>query len=173
MFAGLAFLAAVIEAGIGYPDTIFRAIGHPVSWIGRLIAWCDSTWNLPAVSSAERRLRGVALVVLLLVVSLLAGLLITAVALAFLPGWLALLACAVLASTLVAQRSLHTHVTAVADALENHGLHAGRRAVAQIVGRDVDQLDEAAVGRAAIESLAENFSDGVVAPLFCSILPTA
>jgi adenosylcobinamide-phosphate synthase len=77
-----------------------------------------------------------------------------------------LLVLAVLASTLLAQRSLHAHVAQVAFALERDGLEAGRQAVAQIVGRDPDALDEAGVARAAIESLAENFSDGVVAPAF-------
>ena len=79
---------------------------------------------------------------------------------------LGLLATAVLGSSLFAQRSLATHVKAVADALDSGGLVAGRKAVSQIVGRDPDRLDEAAVCRAAIESLAENFSDGVVAPAF-------
>jgi adenosylcobinamide-phosphate synthase len=73
---------------------------------------------------------------------------------------------AVLASSLIAQRSLYEHVARVADALERVGLDAGRRAVSQIVGRDPDALDEAGVARAAIESLAENFADGVVAPVF-------
>jgi adenosylcobinamide-phosphate synthase len=70
------------------------------------------------------------------------------------------------ASTLLAQRSLDAHVLAVANALEQEGVEAGRRAVSMIVGRDTAALDEAGVSRAAIESLAENFSDGVVAPLF-------
>jgi adenosylcobinamide-phosphate synthase len=73
---------------------------------------------------------------------------------------------ALLASTLIALRSLHQHVKRVADALETGGLEAGRAAVSQIVGRDPQSLDEAGVARAAIESLAENFSDGVVAPVF-------
>ena len=76
-----------------------------------------------------------------------------------------LIALAVVASTLIAQRSLHRHVADVADALERDGLAAGRVAVAKIVGRDVGALDAAGVARAAIESLAENFSDGVVAPV--------
>ena len=80
------------------------------------------------------------------------------------------------ASSLLAQRSLHEHVRAVAEALETNGLEAGRAAVAMIVGRNPDRLDEAGVARAAIESLAENFSDGVVAPAFWLIvggLPSA
>src|SRR5690606_13888364 len=66
----------------------------------------------------------------------------------------------------LAQRSLAEHVEAVAEALETGGLEAGRAAVSRIVGRDPARLDEAGVSRAAIESLAENFSDGVVAPAF-------
>ena len=78
----------------------------------------------------------------------------------------ALLIAAVVASTMIAQRSLASHVRAVTDALDRDGLEAGRRAVAQIVGRDSAVLDVSDVCRAAIESLAENFSDGVVAPVF-------
>lgn len=79
---------------------------------------------------------------------------------------LGLLAIAVIGSSLLAQRSLYAHVQSVADALDRNGLQAGRAAVSQIVGRDPDVLDEAGVCRAAIESLAENFSDGIVAPAF-------
>ncbi len=78
-----------------------------------------------------------------------------------LPGVLLL---ALLAASLPAQRSLHDHVRAVAIALERDGVEAGRRAVGMIVGRDTAVLDRAGVARAAIESLAENFSDGIVAP---------
>ena len=75
-----------------------------------------------------------------------------------------------LASTLIAQRSLHEHVAGVADALEKTGAEGGRQAVAHIVGRDTEALDEAGVARAAIESLAENFSDGVVAPVLWMLI---
>ena len=163
MFAALALLAAVIEAVVGYPDAIYRVIGHPVTWIGRLIAWGDRAWNSERRSFETRRLAGVATVVLLLSVSIGVGLLLTHV----LPH---VVLVAILASSLLAQRSLDTHVAAVANALERDGIDAGRRAVAMIVGRDTAQLDEAAVSRAAIESLAENFSDGVVAPLFWMVV---
>src|SRR4029077_16919110 len=75
-----------------------------------------------------------------------------------------------LASALIAQRSLHEHVAGVADALEKAGAEGGRQAVAHIVGRDSEALDEAGVARAAIESLAENFSDGVVAPVLWMLI---
>lgn len=158
MSVELALIAVVLEAIVGYPDAVYRAIGHPVTWIGRLIAWCDATWNSPDQSADERRLWGVATLVLLLVVSVVIG--------QTLEQLLPMALCAVLASSLLAQRSLYRHVADVADALEARGLAAGRKAVSMIVGRDPEQLDEAGVGRAAIESLAENFSDGIVAPLF-------
>jgi adenosylcobinamide-phosphate synthase len=87
-------------------------------------------------------------------------------ALLLLPPGVGLLLVALAASSLLAQRSLHAHVARVAAALETGGVEAGRAAVSHIVGRDVSVLDEAGVARAAIESLAENFSDGVVAPAF-------
>ncbi|MFO1081495.1 MAG: adenosylcobinamide-phosphate synthase CbiB [Reyranellaceae bacterium] len=166
MFADLALLAVLFEAMVGYPDPVYRRIGHPVTWLGRLIAWCDRTWNAPSASFRERRLRGVATLILLLVVAIGAGLVIEETCLSLLPRLAALGLLALLASSLLAQRSLHAHVLAVAKALEQEGLEAGRHAVAQIVGRETRTLDEAAVCRAAIESLAENFSDGIVAPLF-------
>ncbi len=158
MFAGTALIAVVLEAVAGYPDAVYRAIGHPVTWLGRLIAWCDKTWNSDADAFEVRRRWGVVTVLVLLAVSVCIG--------RFLTELFPALICAVLATSLLAQRSLYQHVAAVADALDKEGLDGGRRAVSMIVGRDTAQLDEAAVSRAAIESLAENFSDGVVAPLF-------
>ncbi len=158
MSVELALIAVALEAIVGYPDAVYRAIGHPVTWIGRLIAWCDATWNSPDQSADERRLWGVATLALLVVVSFLVG--------RVLEQLLPMVLCAVIASSLLAQRSLYRHVADVAEALETGGLTAGRKAVSMIVGRDPEQLDEAGVGRAAIESLAENFSDGIVAPLF-------
>jgi adenosylcobinamide-phosphate synthase len=166
MFADLALIAVATEAIIGYPDAVYRLVGHPVAWIGRLIAWCDKTWNSEALSFDVRRQRGVFTLLLLLAVAIASGVAITAILTHFFPALLALLLVGVLASSLLAQRSLDAHVADVAIALEGDGIEAGRRAVAQIVGRDTKELDEAAVCRAAIESLAENFSDGVVAPLF-------
>ena len=134
--------------------------------MGRLIAWADKTWNSEDDSPVEQRMHGIAFVVLLVVLSLLVGFIIVRLCDLFLPPLLALLLSAVLASSLLAQRSLYAHVQAVADALGSKGLAAGREAVAQIVGRDTKELDEEGVCRAAIESLAESFCDGVVAPLF-------
>jgi adenosylcobinamide-phosphate synthase len=145
---------------------VFARIGHPVSWIGRLIAWCERRWNAPGLSFSRRRVNG--FLALLATIGITTGVCVAIVAVAqsLLPLGLAVLLVGALASTLIAQRSLYEHVSAVAAALEQDGVAAGRTAVAQIVGRDTAALDTAAVSRAAIESLAENYSDGVVAPLF-------
>ena len=260
----------LIEAVVGYPDRLVRAIGHPVIWIGKLISALEFWLNREAHANADNaavtpppepgegsddalrgrgiadgwtkpgddevgvggsasaasfpsplagegggrrsgdasRVRGqaetsagadppltrrlasarrhplprgerdlasddlkkfsahlpgiAALVILLIVVGIVA-----AVLQSLLGRWpLGFIALALIASSLIAQRSLHDHVARVATALETGGLEAGRTAVGQIVGRDPAALDEAGVARAAIESLAENFSDGVVAPVF-------
>lgn len=157
---GLALAALAIEAGAGYPDWLFARIGHPVTWVGALIAALDRGLNRDGEPFGLRRAKGVAALLALAAVALAAGTLVARIVLALPFGWIAL---AVLASSLMAQRSLHEHVADVAKAL-TVSLDDGRTAVARIVGRDVSQLDAAGVARAAIESLAENFSDGIVAP---------
>jgi adenosylcobinamide-phosphate synthase len=165
MFVFPALAALVIEAAFGYPQGLVRRIGHPVMWIGALIAWADRRWNRAADAFARRRSWGVALVIGLVGTMAAIGLLLTWLVQHLLPAPLATIGLGILASSLLAQRSLDQHVAAVATGLEEGGLDGGRPAVAMIVGRDPDRLDEAGVARAAIESLAENFSDGVVAPL--------
>jgi adenosylcobinamide-phosphate synthase len=157
----LTLIALLIEAFFGYPDRLLRAIGHPVTWMGRLIAGLDHVLNRETATDAARRTCGglAVLIVVGLVGSIAYVLEQSLLALPF--GFLGV---AAIASSLIAQRSLHQHVAAVAAALDESGLGAGRDAVSHIVGRDTQALDEAGVARAAIESLAENFSDGVVAP---------
>lgn len=159
----LAFLALIIERGIGYPGWLLRAIGHPVMWVGSLIALLDRRFNRETDTPRQRRTMGIAALLLVCAVPGLAG---WAVAWLFGPTIFGLLAAAFVASSLIAQKSLEDHVLAVAEALDTEGVEAGREAVSQIVGRDPEALDESGVARAAIESLAENFSDGVVAPAF-------
>ncbi|MEG6508926.1 adenosylcobinamide-phosphate synthase CbiB [Methyloligella sp. 2.7D] len=174
MHALITLLALFFDAALGYPQWLFGAIGHPVSWIGRLIARCDAAWNGKGRgkgrSAAVRRRNGVAMLLLCLGVALAATLGAQGLALWLLPSWAALLLLGLLASSLLAQRSLNDHVAAVAHALETGTLKDAQGAVSQIVGRDPHSLDAHAIGRAAIESLAENFSDGVTAPGFWMVI---
>ncbi|UMM08202.1 adenosylcobinamide-phosphate synthase CbiB [Gluconobacter frateurii] len=166
----VACLACVAEVVFGYPSWLFRRLGHPVTWVGALIARLDRGLNHSNDTSGRRKLYGVIalgvltatpVLIVLLCLKLL-SLMLTPLETHILEG--------LAASTLIAQRSLWEHVCAVFDGFESNGLSGGRHAVSMIVGRDPEQLDEAGVVRAAIESLAENFSDGIVAPLFWAAL---
>lgn len=150
--------AMLLDAVVGEPQWLWNRVAHPVVIAGRAINWLDHRMNRSDDSSSARRRAGIAAICLLV---LGAGILGTIIQNLPFGGLLSLLGAAVL----LAQRSLVDHVTAVADALDI-SLPRGREAVAQIVGRDPETLDEAGVARAAIESAAENFSDGVVAPAF-------
>ncbi len=156
----------VIDATLGYPPLLVRWPGHPVMAAGALLSWLEARLNRPEWSEPARFAAGVATLTILLGATLAVTVPIVVVCKGFQWGWPVE---AVLASTLLAQRSLRDHVAAVAEGL-NTGLAGGRRAVARIVGRDPETLDEAGVARAAIESLAENFSDGVIAPAFWLLL---
>ncbi|MFA6154396.1 adenosylcobinamide-phosphate synthase CbiB [Mesorhizobium sp.] len=158
----IAFLSLAVEFFLGYPDWLFRAIGHPVTWIGRLISFLDLKLNRATDPDALRRQRGVQALLVIVLVPGVIGLCLQILLLWFIP--LGLVIAALLATSLLSQKSLHDHVEAVADALDSGGLAMGRVAVSRIVGRDPETLDRAGVCRAAIESLAENFSDGIVAP---------
>jgi adenosylcobinamide-phosphate synthase len=153
----------LIELAIGYPQALVRGIGHPVMWFGALIRALDHLLNRETEAPGRRRRSGVVAVA---VICATVGVIASVLQHELLRLPFGIFAVAVLAGTLLAQRGLHRHVADVALALEKDGLAAARVAVARIVGRDTAALDEAAVARAAIESLAENFSDGVVAPVF-------
>lgn len=151
-------LALALDAALGDPGWLYRAVPHPVALFGRAIAAAERTLNRAGPATRFRRGLGLTLLAVLGAAAL--GRALEA-GLAGLPGGWAVEA--LLASTLIAGRGLHDHVAAVARAL-GEDLDAGRAAVGRIVGRDPASLDEAGVARAAAESLAENWSDGVVAP---------
>lgn len=167
MFAGVMLLAMGIEALLAWPAVLHAHIGHPVTWMGRLIAVCDLACNRERDGPKMRQMAGVVVVAALcalvwggttLLVNLLPG------------GWLGVAMTGLLAWPLVATRSLYDHVQAVVLPLGRGQLGAARQAVAMIVGRDPERLDAAGVGRAALESLAESTSDGVVAPIFWGVI---
>lgn len=164
----IVLIALGTESVAGYPGWIFRRVGHPVTWIGAMIGRLEKHLNCQSEPPHVRRRRGVVALIVTVVCTAGAALLADAV-LGVLLGASAFIATGILASSLIAQRSLHDHVARVAQGLRRN-LAEGREAVSHIVGRDPESLDEAAVARAAIESLAENFSDGVVAPTFYTAL---
>lgn len=157
--------ALALDAGFGWPAWLYRRVGHPVGAFAWAIGGCERRWNRPDRRETTRRLLGVATVLLVVGCTVAIGIALERTAQALLGTW-GWLAVAVLAWPALAQRSLYDHVSPVAAALARGDLPAAQRAVAMIVGRDVDALDKAGVARAAIESLAESFCDGVVAPLF-------
>ena len=160
-------VAMVLDALVGWPDRLFAHIGHPVTWLGRLIDELDRRWNREQHSPWMRRAAGAAAT---LVVIAVAGGLGWLLQMRLASGWNHVFFLGVLAWPFVALRSLYEHVSAVARPLEAGDVEAGRKAVSLIVGRDPAKLDEAGIARAAIESLAENASDGIVAPVFWGVL---
>lgn len=159
-------LAFGFDLLLGDPPWLYRVIPHPVALIGRFIDWGEAILNRQGDSGRRRYLRGLCLTLITVTFAAIVGLVVHW-ACGHLPWSWAIEA--LIASSLLAFRGLHDHVRAVAEGLAE-SLTAGQLAVGKIVGRDPDSLDEAGVARAAAESLAENFSDGVVAPLFCFTL---
>jgi adenosylcobinamide-phosphate synthase len=158
LVAGLA-----VDGVLGDMPVLFRHVPHPVALAGRAIAFCDRKLNREIRSAAARRWRGIVTVAVLSGGAALCGLVVRLLCRGTVAGAIVEV---LLIGVLVAQRGLYEHVAAVAGALDRGGLAAGRTAVRHIVGRDPAGLDAHGVARAAIESLAENFGDGVVAPVF-------
>ncbi len=156
-------LALVLDAYLGEMGLLFRLLPHPVVAMGARIGALDRRLNKTGRSPRDLRLRGVVTVLILVAGSIGVGLVVQALSAMVPLGWLLEL---FLATALIAQRSLYDHVEAVAKGLGLRGLAGGREAVRHIVGRDPQTLDQYGVARAAIESCAENFADGVVGPVF-------
>lgn len=162
----IAPLALAIERRLGYPQKLADTIGHPVVWFGKLISFCETRLNTDARTGPQRKLAGLVALALLLLCVLIVTVGIRTI-LSWLPfGWLVEM---LLATAFLAQKELGRAVEAVSEALRQ-SLSAGREAVSHVVGRDPQALDEAGVARAAVETLAESTSDGVVAPWFFLVL---
>lgn len=162
VLAMIAVLALLIDAAAGEPGALWGRIGHPVRWMGAAIEGLDQRLNRHGDSPRQLRMAGGLALLILLGAAATIGAVITLMLPASPLGYGIE---ALIVSVFIAQRSLFEHVAAVAAAFEEGGLTAARKAVSLIVGRDPDMLDEAGIARAAIESCAENFSDGVTAPL--------
>jgi adenosylcobinamide-phosphate synthase len=156
-------LAWTFEVACGWPNWLYKQIGHPVAWLGHLISALERRLNNEDRSHRTRYIFGVVTVLISLAISIGLAVLISEL----LPNaWWGYVFEALVASSLIATRSLYDHVSAVARPLLNQDIEQARRAVSMIVGRDPDQLDEPGIARAGLESLAENASDGVIAPIF-------
>ena len=169
MVEPVALAALMLDAAIGWPRALYARIGHPVGLFAKVIASCEAHWNAPARPAGQRHLLGLVTVLVLLIIAGGGGFAIERALHAVL-GPLAWPVIALLAFPGLAQRSLHDHVVPVMRHLAAGDLAGARTAVAMIVGRDTAALDEAGVARAAIESLAESFCDGIAAPLFWLLL---
>lgn len=166
-FVGAMLVAVVLDAALGWPPRLYARIGHPVSWLGRLIAALDARFNREVETASHRRMAGVVAAVSVIAVA--AGMAF-AIQWTLPAGWIGTLLLGIVAWPLLAVRAMHAHVAAVAVPLAGNDLAAARRVVSMIVGRDPALLDAGGISRAAIESLAENTSDGIVAPVMWGAL---
>jgi len=160
---GILLTGLILDRLVGDPPALWKRVSHPVVVIGWAIDGLDRRLNRPDFTPETRRRAGFFALGLLLLGALILGNFVAALADAF--GFLGMVVEALIVAVFLAQKSLVDHVRAVATALRTGGLPAGRLAVSQIVGRDPEGLDASAVVRAALESLAENASDGVIAPV--------
>ncbi len=160
-------IALCLDRLIGWPDQLHRNLSHPVVCIGALISTADKILNRDNWHAAVRKIAGVFFLLILTTgLYLVCSLIVSGIP----SGWAGIGLTAVLAWPFLAAKSLADHVQAVAVHLQAGDLPAAREAVSMIVGRNSAQLDQNAIARAAVESLAENTSDGVTAPLFWGVL---
>lgn len=156
--------ALVVDRAVGDPENAWRRVPHPVVLFGKAVSFFEKHFNRRGLDDRDRRTYGMMSILALLIASVMAGLLASRI-LSY-AGPIGILLEIVIVAILLAQKSLADHVMAVGAGLRKEGIVGGRRAVSMVVGRDPNSLDRAGVCRAAIESLAENYSDGVVAPAF-------
>nr|WP_299307695.1 adenosylcobinamide-phosphate synthase CbiB [uncultured Croceicoccus sp.] len=167
MNAAVMLAALVLECVVGWPDALDRRIGHPVRWFGWIVTRVEPFANAPGASRTVRIAAGGIFAIALIVLAAEVG---AGIARLVPDGAFGFIISAVIAASLLAPRSLHDHVAAVGAAWRDGGLGAARAALSHIVGRNTRTLNERGIARAAIESLAENTSDGVTAPLFWGVL---
>ncbi|SMX36921.1 adenosylcobinamide-phosphate synthase CbiB [Maliponia aquimaris] len=164
-FALVMAVGFALDVALGWPAALYRRLSHPVVWIGALISALEGRLNRG--SPRRRLLTGALTVVIVIGVAIAPALLLQRLV----PeGWIGAAILGLCAWPLIAVRSMHAHVAAVRDPLEVGNLAEARHALSMIVGRDPSRLDEAGIARATLESLAENTSDGIVAPLFWGVV---
>ena len=158
---GILVLALIVDRAIGDPHWLWSRLRHPVAIFGVAISWLDLQLNRPGLAGTTARRNGFIAIIVLAAASAAAGIALHILLQGVRFGWLAEV---LLVAIMLAQKSLLDHVRRVSHALRENGLEAGRKEVAKIVGRNTEQMAETDVARASIESVAENFSDGTMAP---------
>lgn len=166
-FACALLLGFLIEALVAWPSGLFRAIGHPVTWLGHAIRLLEASLNRPDRPALVLNMLGAVTVIIILSGAVLLSIIITAMLPA---GWAGVLIGGILAWPFLAAKSMFDHVVRVAKPLQRGDTSGARQAVSMIIGRNPDTLDDAGIARAALESLAENTSDGIVAPVFWGLV---
>ncbi|MDG2339996.1 MAG: adenosylcobinamide-phosphate synthase CbiB [Paracoccaceae bacterium] len=159
--------AFVLDALVGWPAWLYDRIGHPVSWLGKLISRLDKSLNRTEWHRSTRKVMGIVAALFVILGSIFLGRFVQS---AFGEGVLGFILSVLVVWPLIAVNSMYTHVEDVAVPLEQNQLTEARAAVSLIVGRNPNVMDSPAIGRAAIESLAENTSDGIVAPIFWGVI---
>lgn len=165
MTGGELAVACLLDAAVGDP----RWFPHPVRWMGAIVDWCDRRVYQLLLTPAKQRMAGVLLAVVLPVGTYAAGAMLVWFGSSVDPMW-GSAATVLLAWTTLAARDLIDHVVSVQRALQSVSLEEARAAVAKIVGRDTEEMDESDIVRATVETIAESTADGIVAPLFYLVL---
>ncbi|MEW7006548.1 adenosylcobinamide-phosphate synthase CbiB [Lentilitoribacter sp. EG35] len=158
------FCATILDMLVGDPDWIWRKYTHPIVWFGQITGYMDKRFNSNLLSQAHKKFTGIMAIVMLVAIAVILGLLFTAILSNI--GFLGYVLEVIIVAIFIAQKSMSDHVERIITPLRNGDINGARNAVSMIVGRDTAQLDESSISRAAIESMSENFSDGVVAPIF-------
>ena len=165
MTGGELAMACLLDAAVGDP----RWFPHPVRWMGLIVVWCDRRVHRLFLSPAKQRLAGVLLAVVLPAGAYAVGAMLIWFGTSVDPLWGSAVT-VLLAWTTLAARDLIDHVVSVQRALQSVSLMEARAAVAKIVGRDTEEMDESDIVRATVETIAESTADGIVAPLFYLVL---
>lgn len=158
------FCAIILDMLVGDPDWLWRKYTHPIVWFGRFTGYLDKKLNLTGLSNRRRKINGIVTIAALVLSALVFGIL--SVMLISQLGLFGQLVEIVIVAIFIAQKSMSDHVGKIIKPLKDGDIAGARTAVSMIVGRDTTQLDESSISRATIESMSENFSDGVVAPIF-------
>lgn len=158
------FCAIVLDMLVGDPDWIWRKYTHPIVWFGRATGYADKKFNSSRLSNSQRKFRGIIVLTMLVSGAVILGLLSVAILSRF--GVFGHVLEIIIVAIFIAQKSMSDHVERIIRPLKQRDIDGARTAVSMIVGRDTKQLDEPSISRATIESMSENFSDGVVAPVF-------